>query len=106
MALNRELLNQQLVTSEVRTGVYQSADRRICIVVKAGKDGKVHYLHNNDCLIQLATSWKEKFMRDYPLMLHNYPTRRAVRSFAKQVKDGFKQTAEAKAVMDAVLKAE
>lgn len=97
-----ETLNLQLRANEVKTGVYQSRDRRVCIVVKV-KEGKVYMLTWHDCTVQLEVSFREKFLVDYPLYLLNYPAMRAVRRFANAARGEFVCTPEARKVINSIL---
>lgn len=105
MAISPEVLNRQVDSTDLKTGVYQSHERRCVVVVKADrKTGKVYYLKSEDATVTLETSWREKFVRDYPLHLDNYPLLRAVRGLARHIHEGFGYTHEAGAVIRAILK--
>lgn len=97
-----ESLNAQLAAREVRTGVYMTKQRNVCVVVRV-KEGKVHLLHFANCTVQLEVSFREKFLVDYPIQLYQYPAMRAVRKFAKFVREGFACTPEARKVINAIL---
>jgi hypothetical protein len=103
MAIDKELLNQQLVATEVHTGVYQDRQRRVCVVVRV-KEGHVHYLTFLNCTVQLHSSFKEKFLTDYPVELYHYPAMRALRKFARYIHEGFSATPEARTVLRSVLR--
>jgi hypothetical protein len=104
MAIPTETLNAQLVAYEVHTGVFKSHSARIAIVVRV-KKGHVHFLHlSPDCRIELAASFVEKFLADYPVELYHYPVLRAVRKYASWVRrDHFEITDEARKVINAIL---
>lgn len=102
MAIDKELLNAQLVAFEVRTGVYQDHMRHIAIVVRV-KEGIVSYLTLTNCTVALNTSFKEKFLHDYPLQLYHYPAMRGLRLCAKYIHEGFAATPEARTVIRAAL---
>lgn len=104
MAIAREVLNTQADVSVIRTGVFQSAQRRIAAVVKVDrKAGKVYYLQEEDCLVKLVHSYIDPFVRNYPIELPNYPVRRAVRAFHRHILDGYKYTEEARRVINTIL---
>jgi len=105
MPIPAETLNSQLIAREVHTGVYQTHKREIAIVVKVSKEGKVHYLAlDNKCRIVLEATDRATFLRDHPLELYHYPTRRAVRKFAQWVrKDHLPITDDARKVINAIL---
>lgn len=105
MAISNETLNGQLVAYEVHTGVFQSHARRVAIVVKVAKDGKVFYLHlTPDCKVVLEQSFREKFLADYPVELYHYPVARAIRKYVTYVrKDHFAVSDEARKVINAIL---
>jgi hypothetical protein len=103
MAIDPDVLNARLVTFEVRTGVYLNHNRRSCVVVKVSKDGKVHYLHETDSLVQLTVTLKDQFIREWGLFLMNYPAKRGIRAYNKHIREGFKYTAEAGAIIRAIL---
>lgn len=97
-----ESLNAQLRTFEVRTGVYLSKQRNVCVVVRV-KENKVYLLHFANCTVQLEVSFREKFMVDYPIQLYQYPAIRAVRKFAQYVREGFACTPDARKVINSIL---
>lgn len=103
MAIAPEHLNARLVAREVHTGVYASNQHRTCVVVKVTKEGHVHYLHFENCLVQLQASFREKFLVDYPVEYYHYPAMRAIRKFKQYVLEGFGCTDEARKVINAIL---
>ena len=103
MAMLPETLNAMLVAREVHTGVYATHQRKTCVVVKVTKEGHVHYLHFDNCTVQLTASFREKFLVDYPVELYHYPAMRAVRQFKKYVLEGFSCSEEARKVINAIL---
>jgi hypothetical protein len=104
MAVNREILNNQLVAyAPVHTGVYQDAYRHTCVVVRV-REGKIHYMTFFDCTVQLHESFTEKFLREWPLELYQYSALRALRKFAHYIEQGFSATPEARTVLRSILK--
>lgn len=105
MPIPAETLNAQLLAREVHTGVYQNYARRIAIVVKVSKEGRVHYLHlegNSSIVLESATS--ADFIKEYFIELYHYPVRRAVRLYAGYVrKDNFAVSDDARKVINAIL---
>lgn len=104
MAIEREVLNEVQPAAEVQTGVYSSYDARNVVVVKVAKDGMAHYLSTTDCTVKLECHGRERFLRDYPRRLPNYPAMRAIRKFADWVRSG-SYTCEdpARKVLNAIL---
>lgn len=100
-----ELLNNQLIAREVHTGVYQNKQRRVAIVVRVSKEGKVAYLTLTDtCRIEVQVSFAEKFLADFPLELYHYPVMRAVRRYAGYVrKEHIPISDEARKVINSIL---
>ena len=105
MAISPEVLNKQVESTDLKTGVYQSHQRRCVVVVKTDrKTGRVYYLKSEDSTVSLESSWREKFVRDDPLYLENYPLLRAVRGLARHIHEGFGYSHEAGAIIRAILK--
>lgn len=103
MSLLPEVLNEQCEAVELRLGAYQSHQRRCVVVVKVAK-GKLFYLKAENCTVELVESFKDKFLRDYPIRLANYPVMRAIRKLAVHIHEGYTATPEAARVIRAILK--
>lgn len=98
------VLNAQLVTTDVHTGVYQSRHRRTAVVVRVKGDMVSYLTLCADCRIELEHVSRTKFIADWPIELFHYPALRAIRKYASYVvKDNFRCTPEARKVINAIL---
>lgn len=105
MPIPAETLNALLVTQDIHTGVFLSHARRVAIVVKIDKEGRVFFLHlTGDCKVVLEQSFREKFKADFPVELYHYPVARALRKYVSYVrKDKFEVADDARKVINAIL---
>lgn len=80
MALDRDVLNEQMRDGPVRTGVYMNDHRKTAVVVRV-KEAKAYFLTSLTGTIELQVESVVTFGRSWPIFLPNYPARRAARHY-------------------------